>query len=230
MGTRLRLFLIFLGGLLVLMTWTYPAWRPEPRIVVRDDGFPGLDIDLQDEFLALPADTQRSYLRMYQQNSMRATAMVRAHLTPPGDPIPELSEAPNLSTATLERSGQFGPLILPETDERDEPDFNSLYAQSAGQVAIYQYPDGTRLLRIEDLDIINGPDLWVAISPQPLPIVGTIAELGATYIDIAALQSNTGSHNYFSVPDATNVSLNDYATVVIYDRTYQVIFAIAPIQ
>lgn len=214
----------------MLLTWTYPSWRPEPRLAVVDDGFPGLAADLQDRFAGLPVETQRTYLRMYNQNSMRATAMLTAHLTSPG-PLPaDQSAPPNLSSAVLEASGQFGPLELPDDDERDEPPFNDLYAASSGQAAVYQYPDGSRILRIEDLDIVNGPDLWIALSPEPLPIDGTIAELGNTHIPIAALQSNQGGQTYASVPDVTNINLNNYQSVVIYDRTYQVVFAIAPLE
>ena len=230
MGTRLRLTLILAGALLVVMTWAYPTWRPEPRLAVRDEGFPGLAAELQDRFVELPPEIQRTYLRMYNQNSMRATAMLTAHLTPPG-PLPaDQAAPPNLSSAILEASGQFGPLTLPDTDERDEPPFNNLYAEASGQAAVYQFPDGRRVLRLEDLEIINGPDLWIALSPEPLPLDGTIAELGNTYIPIAALQTNQGGQTYQSVPDVTNVNLNNYASVVIYDRTYQVIFAIAPLQ
>lgn len=231
MGLRLRLIVVLLGALLVVATYTYPLWRPEPSLIIEEQGFPGLAEPLQAQFVELPPGTQNTYLRMASQNAMRALELLTAHLQPTG-PLPpeEAGLPPGYESATVEATGEFQP-IDPETldEDRDLPPFYDLYRETSGEVVIYQDPDGNRLLRIEGLEVINGPDLWVALSPQPTPLSGEINELGNTYIDIDPLKASSGDQNYVNVPNVLDINLNNYASVVIYDRTHRVIFGVAQI-
>lgn len=236
MGSRFRWLLALIGAGVLALTYTYPLWRPEPQVSLEPVGFPGLNEELEATFVELPAGVQNAYLRMNEQNATRALELLTAHLTPPG-PLPEDEAAlPPVENAVVVKSGEFAPIEMPETeDEEDEPRelppfYEALYAGTSGTVTIYQYPDNTRLLRIEDLDVVNGPDLHVALSPNPMPLSGDIDELGNIYVDIAPLKSNTGDQNYRNVPDATNINLNNYNSVVIYDRTHRIIFGVAQIE
>ena len=230
---RFRWLLVLLGAIILAATYTYPLWRPEPQINIERAGFPGLAEDLQQRFLELPANQQRAYLQMNEQNSMRALELLTAHLSPPGPLSEEEAALPPVENAVVAESGEFVPIEIPEDDEEDRrlpPFYEALYAEASGQFTIYQFPDNTRLLRIEDLNVVNGPDLHVALSPNPIPLSGEISELGNIFIDIGPLKSNTGDQNYTSVPDASNVNLNNYNSVVIYDQTHRVIFAVAPFE
>ena len=230
MGARLRLLVMLLGGVLVVLTYTYPLWRPEPTVEVEREVFPGLAEELQAVFVELPPNVQNVYRRLASENQISALERLEAHLSPPGPLPPEEAALPPVENAVIAASGEFRPIELAEDDERELPFYyNTLYRGTSGEVIIYQYPDGTRLLRIEELQVINGPDLWVALSPNPQPVNGTNAELGSGYIEIAPLLTNQGDQNYTAVPDANNVNLNNYASVVIYDRSNQIIFGVAPI-
>jgi hypothetical protein len=230
---RLRWLLVLLGAIVLAATYTYPLWRPEPRINVEQAGFPGLPAELQERFLELPPEQQQAYLQMNRQNSLQALELLAAHLSPPG-PLPEEETAlPPVENAVIAESGEFVPLEIPADDEEERqlpPFYEILYADAAGSFTIYQFPDNTRLLRLEGLDVVNGPDLHVALSPNPIPLSGEISELGNIFIDIGPLKSNTGDQNYTSVPDANNVNLNNYSSVVIYDQTHRIIFAVAPFE
>ena len=39
------------------------------------------------------------------------------------------------------------------------------FHRGSGQATIYRGPDGSRVLRLENLDVTNGPDLHVIITP-----------------------------------------------------------------
>lgn len=235
MGMRFRWLLALIGVGVLALTYSYPVWRPEPQVSLAPAGFPGLSEDLEAAFLELPASVQNAYLRMNNQNAMRTLELVTAHLTPPGSLPEDEAALPPVENAVIAKIGEFAPIVIPEPEDEEEevrelPPFYALYAGTSGTVTIYQYPDNTRLLRIEGLSVVNGPDLHVALSRNPIPLSGDIDELGNIYIDIGPLQSSTGDQNYFSVPDATNINLNNYNSVVIYDQTHRIIFGVALVE
>jgi hypothetical protein len=64
MGTRLRLFVIFLGALVVVAVYSYPLWRTSPATsALFEDDFPELTAEQQTAFQLLPPFVQRSHLR-----------------------------------------------------------------------------------------------------------------------------------------------------------------------
>jgi hypothetical protein len=232
MGTRLRLLIIFIGALLVVATFTYPSWRPDPipdtaGIV---QAFPELPDDLQAAFSVLPATTQQGYLRMREQNPRMAADLVIARLTP-DDPLPPEAQAPpNVEGAVVIKQGEFRPVVMPEDDERELPPFRDLYA-SSGTVIIYEFADESRILRIENLQVVNGPDLQVALTTLATPLVGGAAppiDRDTVTITLAPLLAPSGSQNYVNVIPKEN-DIDSFNAVIIYDRTYNIVFAVAQI-
>ncbi len=100
------------------------------------------------------------------------------------------------------------------------------FHRGSGQAIIYRGPDGSHLLRLENLNVTNGPDLHVVLSPHPNP--ERRAELKSPgYIDLGKLKGNKGDQNY-PIPD--DVDVTAHMSVTIYCKPFMVIFSVAPLQ
>ena len=98
--------------------------------------------------------------------------------------------------------------------------------QGSGQVAIYQGPNGSHLLRLEDFQVTNGPDLHVLLSSHPNP--ESQDQINASgYVDLGSLKGNIGNQNY---PIPADVDVANQRSVIIYCKPFQVIFSIASLQ
>ncbi len=95
--------------------------------------------------------------------------------------------------------------------------------QGSGTATIYELEDGSRVLRFEDFEVTNGPDLHVILTPAT-EVSGREDVTAAGYIDLGSLKGNIGSQNY-EIPD--DVDLDEYGTVVIYCVPFHVVFATA---
>jgi hypothetical protein len=85
------------------------------------------------------------------------------------------------------------------------------FHKASGQVKVLQTPDGS-VLRFENLDVTNGPDLYVYLSTT------TNAE---DYISLGRLKGNMGNQNYL-IPFDTN--LDKYDTVLIWCQAFSTLF------
>ena len=112
--------------------------------------------------------------------------------------------------------------IEPSNGYRDQDSFH----KGSGQATIYRGPDGTLLLRLENLNVTNGPDLHVILSPHPDP--GSQGEVKTPgYINLGKLKGNRGNQNY-PVPNDANVAAQ--GSVVIYCVAFNVLFSVAPLR
>jgi len=97
---------------------------------------------------------------------------------------------------------------------------------TTGTASILQLDDGSRVLRIENLDTSNGPDLKVWLTDAPV-IEGEagwhVFDDGA-YVDLGALKGNQGSQNY-AIP--ADVDLSDLTSVAIWCDRFSVSFGAA---
>lgn len=101
----------------------------------------------------------------------------------------------------------------------------SLEHETTGTVLVVELEDGTRFLRLEDLETSNGPDLRVILTDQPLSDDWQVWDDGEL-VDLGALKGNIGSSNY-EIP--ASVDLGDFQTAVIWCRRFSVGFAVAPL-
>ena len=92
-------------------------------------------------------------------------------------------------------------------------------------LSIRELEDGSRFLRLEDLETSNGPDLRVIITDQPVSEDWHVWDDGA-YLDLGPLKGNVGNSNY-RIP--RSVDLGDYRTAVIWCRRFSVGFGVAPL-
>lgn len=95
--------------------------------------------------------------------------------------------------------------------------------QASGTATIYQLPDGQRVLRFENFESTNGPDLFVGLSSHPMPRTSEEVHEG-TYVELAGLKGNKGNQNY-AIP--AELDLRQFQSVVIYCRAFSVVFSTA---
>lgn len=95
------------------------------------------------------------------------------------------------------------------------------FHQGSGSATLYQLPDGSRVLRLEEFMVTNGPDLHVILSTAARP---TSRDDIGEYIDLGSLKGNIGDQNY-EIP--ADVELSAYQSVVIYCVPFHVLFASA---
>jgi hypothetical protein len=85
---------------------------------------------------------------------------------------------------------------------------------TTGTAKLLRLPDGSQVLRLEDLDTSDGPQLVVLLTDAPV-IEGSdgwhIFEQGR-HVDLGALKGNRGSANYF-VPAGVNISGLDSVSI-----------------
>lgn len=99
-------------------------------------------------------------------------------------------------------------------------DFDSFH-RGTGTATIYQLEDGSHIVRFEDFEVTNGPDLHVLLVPASDP--GSRDDV-AGYVDLGRLKGSIGNQNY-EIP--AGVDPADYGSVVIYCEPFHVIFSVA---
>ncbi|WP_233359021.1 DM13 domain-containing protein [Thermomonospora amylolytica] len=121
------------------------------------------------------------------------------------------------------QQGQQGPQVLAGGS------FISHEHGTSGTVRVIRLADGKRVLRIENLDTSNGPDLWVWLSDQPVK-EGTggwfVFDDGA-YVELGRLKGNKGSQNYEIPADA---DLGRLTSVTIWCKRFHVSFGAAALK
>jgi len=80
------------------------------------------------------------------------------------------------------------------------------------------------VLRLEDLDVLNGPDLVVILSDRSLSGADDYAD--GEYLILGELKGNIGNQNY-EVP--LDVDLSEWATAAIWCRRFNTTFNVASI-
>ena len=156
-----------------------------------------------------------------------ATTMAAATVTTDATTDPEPEEttgttAPPTTAASAEAaptSQPAGPLALVTGSLMDADSFH----MGSGQVTLYRLEDGSHLIRLEDIEVTNGPDLHVLLTPTH-GLGGRDDLQAAGYIDLGSLKGNIGSQNY-EVP--AGYEIPEDLTLVIYCVPFHVVFATA---
>jgi hypothetical protein len=97
---------------------------------------------------------------------------------------------------------------------------------SSGSVEVLQLPDGSRVLRLQDLRTSDGPKLqvWLADAPVLPGKDGWYVFDDGRHVDLGPLKGNIGSSNY---PIPTDVDLTALRSVTIWCDRFDVSFAAA---
>jgi Electron transfer DM13 len=84
-----------------------------------------------------------------------------------------------------------------------------------GIAKVIPLQDGSSTLRLENLHVTNGPDLYVYLSPD---------KSASDFVNIGKLKANNGNQNY-EIPAETDLS--KYEMVLIWCRPFSVLFGSA---
>lgn len=97
-----------------------------------------------------------------------------------------------------------------------------LIHKGSGAAKIIEGAGGHKLLRLENFQVTNGPDLYVYLSKNHSP-TKDVKSLG-DFIDLGPLKGNIGDQNY---DIAMNQNIDDYNTAVIWCRQFGALFSYA---
>ncbi|MXX65922.1 MAG: DM13 domain-containing protein [Chloroflexi bacterium] len=157
-----------------------------------------------------PADAEVVMMTMEKISNPVAEPMMEPVTTPaPSVAAPDVAEVPADPVALLE-GGFFGA---------------DAFHQGDGSATVYDLGDGSRVLRFEEFEVTNGPDLRVLVTPDPNPF-DHAALVEAGYTELGRLKGNIGNQNYDIPPD---VDTDSIGSVIIYCAPFHVIFAVAPL-
>jgi hypothetical protein len=97
----------------------------------------------------------------------------------------------------------------------------------SGKVSIGKTAAGKYVLYMEQIDITNGPDIYVYLSRHNNPTIASQVTDGGA--NLGRLHETKGS---VAIPIAEDIGkrLNDYHSVAVYCRAFSVIFTKAPLQ
>ncbi|MFI9508373.1 DM13 domain-containing protein [Nocardia sp. NPDC052566] len=100
---------------------------------------------------------------------------------------------------------------------------------TSGTVVILQLADGSRVLRLENLDTSDGPDLrvWLTDAPVIEGKSGWFVFDDGKHVELGDLKGNKGSQNY---PIPAEVDLKALTSVTIWCARFHVSFGAAQLQ
>ncbi|MEU4601723.1 DM13 domain-containing protein [Kribbella sp. NPDC023972] len=132
---------------------------------------------------------------------------------PSAPAAPSTSAAPTPATRVVLLTGK---LIAHEHD-------------TAGTVAVLKLPDGSRILRLENLATSDGPDLkvWLSDAPTIPGRKGWHIFDDGKYQNLGNLKGNHGNQNY-AIPGT--VQLDDFRSVTIWCDRFNVSFGAAELK
>ena len=104
-------------------------------------------------------------------------------------------------------------------------ELTSLDHGTRGISQVLELADGRRIVRLEDLDTSNGPDLFLYLTASPAS--GDEAAFDDDYISLGRLKGNQGDQNY-DLP--TDADLTRFATVVIWCDRFDSAFGAADLE
>ncbi|MCH8910711.1 MAG: DM13 domain-containing protein [Chloroflexi bacterium] len=180
-------------GLAVPVLWL-AWWLGSPLFIdkVADEDFP----------LTANATIPDNVTRAEAETTMETAAKIEAPMSEPMTTGMSSAEAVSLI------SGDF----------RDADRFH----RGSGRATVYRLEDNSHVLRLEDLNVTNGPDLHVLLMVDPEG-----GDKSQGYLDLGKLKGNIGNQNY-PIPDDADVSR--YHAVMIYCQPFHVVFSTAPLR
>lgn len=135
-------------------------------------------------------------------------------------PVPPTPKTLTATPAPTEVLAPAGPVVLKVGEFEDADGFH----KGTGSATIYLGPDGSRLLRLEDFKVTNGPELHVVLSPYGGLDEDRSRLMAPGWIDLGKLKGNIGNQNY-SIPDGVDIGIHN--SVTIWCKPFNVIFSVA---
>jgi hypothetical protein len=184
--------LLIAGGIIAIPVLALAWWLGSPLF---------LDAEVNEDFptaVAAPAET--------------TTTTVTATTEPMEEEEPMDDEAMDEEEEPMEEESQTGPISLFSGEFVDADEAH----QGAGTATVYELEDGSEVLRLEDFEVTNGPDLHVVLVPHDGSMDNSI--------NLGSLKGNIGDQNY-EIP--SDVDISEFGSVWIYCVAFSVNFATA---
>ena len=159
-------------------------------------------------FLVVPYFTDEKVVESLPGAASTTVAAVAAPTVVAPTPAPVPAPAPTPAPAPATTVAPAGPVLL------SVGDLAGIGHRASGSAALYRLVDGSHIVRLEDIDIQNGPDYFVHLVP------GANRESPGDGHDLGALKGNRGSQNY-EVPAEVDVSAGPF-TVLVWCRAFSV--------
>jgi exoribonuclease R len=216
MNTRPAWGVLFLGAMIVIALFFSPIWLEEFADYIREaeDVAP-----FPDAFYQLPLDAQDQYLDLYATNQQMAIDFVAARLAPETE-----IEEPNLPAIDA------NPQAVQEMLNGSFRTIDSTRSAS-GLVGIFRLSDGRYVVRLQDLNAINGPDLHVLLSAYHNPTTQEQLDQVPQYqIDLGPLKGSRGNQNYIIQEPTFNIDNYQEGSIVLYSTRYEIVFSYAMLE
>ena len=193
---------VIIGVPVAALAW----WLLSPLII---------DKEVSEEFpfaarAVVPSDMARAEVETLMEDASEIERTV-------SDPMPE-----SLTAVDSQGNPDASVLQLKSGTFRDADDSH----KGSGIATVYQDTNGARVLRLEDFQVTNGPELHVILTPNADP-QGRDEVRQDGYVDLGKLKGNIGNQNY-NIPPGIDISAMQ--SVVIYCLPFHVVFSVANIQ
>ena len=139
--------------------------------------------------------------------------------SPTPTPLPTFTPTPASTTTPSPTPATVVATRLKTGEFKDQDAFH----KGSGTATIILGPNGAHLLRLENFDVTNGPELHVILSPSSDP-KGRDDVMTSGWADLGELRGNRGNQNY---PIPPNVDVSMQGSVVIYCKPFHVVFSVA---
>lgn len=214
---RFRLLLISVGLVLVALTYSFPLWAD----VFMQQGeavlFPELDETQRAAFVQLPQERQSDYLVLRDRDAQLAYRLAAAALQEPiAVPLDEQNN-PSFEGQIPVLTGTF----IPITPNRS----------ASGTATIYELPDGSRYVWLEDFSVIPAPGLRLFLTRATRVTLSELdseenEELALTANDLLLdpLRAQVGNQAYDIPREAV---LEDYDSLMIFSTELNLIWSLA---
>ncbi|MGQ4506761.1 DM13 domain-containing protein [Dermabacteraceae bacterium P13103] len=135
-----------------------------------------------------------------------------------GAPAEEQNAPAEEKPAQEKPAAPAGPVTLTQGE------FTSLEHKTSGTAKIVELPDGSRVLRLENLASSDGPDLKVIVTGKS---GGYESLKKADYTSLGALKATHGNQNY-ALP--AGFDIKNAASVLIWCERFSAPFGVAPLK
>ncbi len=199
---RTRWFFLMIGAFIVLLLFAFPVWWPLVNKAAVNQELPGL--------ADLPPEEQPVIEQIAAEDRALADALIAAGLADPTI-VPEVDQAmPEMQGPEVYATGEFTEI--------------DAVRWARGTVTVYQLADGSWVIRLEDFEVRNGPQLHLFLSAHPAPRTTEELRQDNLAFDWGPLQGTVGSQNY-RLPAEFDMGM--VHSVVIFSLPYQEIFSSA---
>ncbi|MEZ4706923.1 MAG: DM13 domain-containing protein [Caldilineaceae bacterium] len=181
---------------------------------------------VNEEFpFALPSQSELAAMSMQEKEGVVATVMAAAADEEAMDAMPA-EQKQQMEEIAVAASADMPDKMMDDAMPAAEAEWvvaahgqfmdADSFHKGSGTATIYQQGD-QRVLRFEDFESTNGPDLHVLLVEN---VTGDMGE----YVDLGSLKGNIGNQNY-EIP--SDVDLSKFSGVMIYCMPFHVVFSTA---